>query len=234
MNKRISKTIVPLLAAILSSQSVCTAQSQITGKDTTLHQNQTTVELSPGLLNSVESKDVTREGNPQTIDSPHGKAASFDGVRDGLFIHSNPIENLRQFTIELFFFPAPQGPHEQRFFHIGEVSGSRLLLETRVTDDQWYLDAFIKSGDSSRTLIDQKLTHPTGRWFHLAFVVDNGTMDTYVDGEHELNGRVDFTPLNGGMMALGVRMNKVSWFKGAIARIRITPSCLQPAGFMKQ
>jgi hypothetical protein len=107
-------------------------------------------------------------------------------------------------------------------------------METRVMDDdQWYLDAFIKSGDSSRALIDKNKLHPTGTWYHIAFVVDNGKMDTYVNGEHELSGKVAFSPFKEGKTSIGVRMNKVSWFKGAIYKIRITPKCLIPAEFMK-
>ena len=107
-----------------------------------------------------------------------------------------------------------------------------MLIETRLTaDNQWYLDAFIKSGDSSKALIDKTLLHPAGEWCHVAFVVDNGKMDTYVGGKHELAGDVTFSPFKTGRTSIGVRMNKVYWFKGAIARIRVTPKNLSPSEF---
>jgi len=46
---------------------------------------------------------------------------------------------------------------------MGEVNGDRMLIELRMTEEsQWYLDAFIKSGDSSKALIDKSLLHPAG------------------------------------------------------------------------
>jgi hypothetical protein len=58
-------------------------------------------------------------------------------------------------------------------------------------------------------------------------------MDTYVNGEHELSGHVAFSPFDKGTTSIGVRMNKVSWFKGAIYEIRISPKCLLPSEFTK-
>jgi hypothetical protein len=203
-------------------------------KDSSMKAQQGVVEWKLSVLNDSPLRGESKEGVPRTIDSPLGKAVSFDGSHDGIFLDTNPLEKLTQFTVEVFFQPDGRAPREQRFLHMGEANGDRLLMETRVTDDdQWYLDAFIKSGDSSRALIDNNKLHPTGAWYHIAFVVDNGRMDTYVNGEHELSGKVAFSPFKGGRTSIGVRMNKVSWFKGAIYKIRIMPKCLMPAEFMK-
>jgi catechol 2,3-dioxygenase-like lactoylglutathione lyase family enzyme len=190
------------------------------------------VDWQLGDLNAIVGIDQSRSGNPITIDSPYGKAVQFDGKGDGILLERNPLVNLRQFTVEVFFRPDPNGLPEQRFLQMGEVNGDRLMMEIRLAaDNQWYLDAFIKSGDSSKPLIDKSLLHPTGEWYHLAFVVDNGKMDTYVAGKHELTGIVRFSPFKSGRTSIGVRMNKVYWFKGAIARIRITPKSLTPSDF---
>jgi hypothetical protein len=195
---------------------------------------QSVVEWKLSILNDSLVPGESKEGGPQTVDSPLGKAVHFDGVRDGIFLNTNPLENLSRFTVEIFFQPDGKAPHEQRFLHMGDARTERLLLETRVTDDdQWCLDAFLRSGDSSRTLIDKNKLHPTGKWYHIAYVVDNGKMDVYVNGELELNGKVDFSPMKAGRTSMGVRMNKVSWFKGAIYKVRVTPKCLPPAEFMK-
>lgn len=185
-------------------------------------------------LNGAGATGVTRNGNPKTVQIAGKAAVQFDGIQDGIFLNYNPLANLSQFTVEVFFRPDPKSPHEQRFLHMGEATGSRMLLETRVTeDDQWYLDAFIKSGDSSTTLIDKEKIHPIGPWYHISFVVDHGAMDTYINGVHELHGNVQFSPFKEGKTSIGVRMNKVSWFKGSIHSIRVTPKCLAPAEFMK-
>jgi hypothetical protein len=203
-------------------------------KDSSMNVQQDVVEWKLSVLNDSPLPGETKEGTPRTNDSPLGKAVSFDGVHDGIFLGTNPLEKLTQFTVEVFFQPDGKAPREQRFLHMGDAHGERLLLETRVADDdQWCLDAFLRSGDSSRTLIDRNKLHPTGKWYHIAFVVDNGKMDVYLDGQLELTGKVEFSPMKAGRTSIGVRMNKVSWFKGAIYKIRVTPKCLIPAQFMK-
>lgn len=203
-------------------------------KDSLMSAQHGIVEWRLSVLNDSPSPGETKEGDPKTIDSPFGKAVSFDGAHDGIFLSTNPLESLTRFTVEVFFRPDAKAPQEQRFLHMGDIRTERLLLETRVTeDDQWCLDAFLRSADSSRTLIDRSKLHPTGKWYHVAFVVDNGTMNVYVDGKLELNGEVKFSPMKAGRTSIGVRMNKVSWFKGAIYKVRVTPRCLRPAEFMK-
>jgi len=47
----------------------------------------------------------------------------------------------------------------------------------------------------------------------------------------ELQGDLDFRPINSGCTSIGVRLNKVHWYKGAIGWIRITPQALNPETF---
>jgi len=128
------------------------------------------------------------------------------------------------------------GTFEQRFFHCGEIQGGRVLMETRSTKTDWYFDAFLNSGTpegDKLTLIDSLKIHPLDKWYHVAFVIDRGKLQTYINGEKELEGKISMTPLVGGKTSIGVRQNEVSWFKGAIYKIRITPKALSPVGFMK-
>jgi hypothetical protein len=224
-NRRIPSVLLTVLAIV-------TFQSCLSSKGTSVSNDSVTVEWQLGALNASGVDGQTKSGNPSTISSPYGEAVQFDGKGDGLFLDRNPLVDMRQFTVEVFFRPDPKGLPEQRFLQMGEVNGERMMLETRLTEDgQWYLDAYIRSGDSSRALIDKSLLHPAGEWCHIALVVDDGKMDTYVAGKHELEGRVPFSPFKSGRTSIGVRMNKVYWFKGAIARIRITPKCLTPSEF---
>lgn len=164
--------------------------------------------------------------------SPYGKAIAFDGEEDAFFLETNPLQGLRSFTVEAIMCPDKDGPREQRFLHIGEVSGDRMLLETRVTDDgQWYLDTYIRSGSSQKALIDENLLHPAGKWYHVALVVDDGRMVNYINGKQELEATIVFAPINSGKTSIGVRQNKVSWYKGAIYKIVITPEALKPEQF---
>ena len=184
------------------------------------------------LLDSKSGNTIM--GNPKLVDSPYGKAVLFDGVGDAIFMDYNPLQGLKQFTIEVKMRPDSQGLTEQRFMHFGSVQGSRVMLETRLTENnQWYFDGFAKSGDSQLALIDPKLLHPLNEWAHIAFVFDNGDFSTFINGEKELNGSIEFTPYGEGKTAVGVRQNKVCWYKGAMYSILITPKALTPGEFTK-
>lgn len=178
---------------------------------------------------------LTKTGNPRIVDSPYGKAMEFNGKEDAFFLEINPLLGLNSFSIEAIIRPDADGPKEQRFLHIGEPHGDRMLLETRLTDDgQWCLDSYLQSGRSQKALLDRKLLHPAGKWYHVALVVDNGKMTSYVNGKPELEGEIEFTSIKSGKTSIGVRMNKVSWYKGAIYKILITQSVLKPEEFTMQ
>jgi hypothetical protein len=185
-------------------------------------------------LDGIGGQKTTVSGSPRLIDTPQGKAIEFDGRGDGLFLEANPLADLKQFTAEVIFQPAAGGPTEQRFVHMQEEgSEDRLLFEIRLTDDnRWFLDAFIKSGAGNYTLYAEKLTHPIGPWYHAAIVVDRMTMRHYVNGVEELSTPVKFEPQKTGRTSIGVRLNKVSWFKGAVRQIRVSPQALSPSQFL--
>ena len=172
-------------------------------------------------------------GNPEIISCKYGKALLFNGSSDGIFIDQMPLEGLEQFTIEVIMCPYSGGNFEQRFFHCGEIRENRVLLELRSTQTGWYLDAFIKSGLQQKTLIEPTLIHPLDQWVNLAFVVNHGKQETYVNGTKELESKIEIVPLRGGKTSIGVRQNEQSWFKGAIYKIKITPEALNPVNFMK-
>jgi hypothetical protein len=202
--------------------------------------NSTNSKMHPGVweCNLAELKigmdDLLINGNPKTIDSPYGNAIRFDGNIDAYFLAINPLNNLHSFTVEVLIKPDLNGPEEQRFLHIGDINGDRLLIETRLTNDgHWFLDTYIQSGQSQKTLIDPKYIHPIGQWFHVALTLDKkGQMTNYVNGKMEIKGHVDFNPINSGEMSIGVRRNKVSWYKGSIYKIKISPELIKPKDFM--
>jgi hypothetical protein len=236
---RVSRSGHPAVIGAVLAVAFCALLALTSGscasmKSSTVGAGQGIIEYDLAEMNESHAAGQVRVGNPRTIDCPYGKAVEFDGAGDAIFLDTNPLRNLSQFTVEVIFRPDPKGLPEQRFLQMGEVNRDRMMLETRLTPkDQWYLDAHIRSGDSARTLVDKQKVHPTGAWHHIALVVNKGKMDTYVDGVHELEGMVKFSPFKSGRMSIGVRMNRVYWFKGAIYKIKITPKPLAPFGFMK-
>ena len=144
------------------------------------------------------------------------------------------LTGLEKFTVEAILQPKSGGQFEQRFLHFGLVTEDRMLLELRSTEErQWYFDAFIATGQSSLVLIDKEKLHPSDHWQHTAFVIDSGKLTSYVNGVKELEGTTTVTPMKAGQTSIGVRQNKISWFKGSIYSIKVTPEALIPERFTK-
>ncbi len=174
-------------------------------------------------------------GAPQVVKTDRGNAIVFDGTRDGIFIQTNPLASANKFTIEAIFRPDAGGAKEQRWLHVEDTENveSRAMLETRLNGGEWFLDTFLKSGDSRMPLFAENFKHPVGRWYHIALVYDGAEMRHYVDGKLELAGKLIFKTFGKGITSIGVRQNKVYWFKGAVLKARFTNRPLAPAQFMK-
>ena len=186
-------------------------------------------------LKQIGQQQVTVIGNPQLIDTPGGKAVMFDGADDGLELNTNPVAGANAFTVEAIFRPDPNGSKEQRWLHLQQdQTDNRVLLETRLDGDKWFVDSFIKSGENSRVLFAENFKHPLGAWYHVALVYDGSEMRHYVDGEKEMAGPLSISPLGQGQTSIGVRLNRVYWFKGAVRKVRFTPRALAPTEFMQK
>ena len=187
-------------------------------------------------LTSIAGYTTTVLGSPQLIETPKGKAVEFDGVQDALIVDKHPLEGVSTFTLEVIFRPDAGGLPEQRFFHLQENdTENRILIETRLTDDnQWFLDTYIKSNETDQTLIDKTFTHPVGEWYNATLIFDGREMRHYVNGTRELSAEIlSFTPPKEGKTSIGVRINQVYWFKGALQKARFTKSVLTPEEFLK-
>jgi putative heme-binding domain-containing protein len=178
-------------------------------------------------------------GEPKVIDIAGGKAVEFDGVDDALFIENHPLAGAETFTIEAIFRP-DGGQVEQRWFHLSERdpatgadSNNRMLFEIRVAGDQWFLDSFHQSGSESRALMNRQALHPLGRWHHVATVYDGKRLSNYVDGVEEGAADIRLSPHGPGHTSVGVRINKVFYFKGAVYLARFTRRALPPSEFLK-
>lgn len=187
-------------------------------------------------VKKIGGNKTTVIGAPQVVKTPKGKAVQFDGAHDGLLVEVNPVAGARAFTIEAVIRPDAGGLEEQRWMHIQEsAADNRVMLETRLHGGEWFLDTFIKNGprpEDGRTLFDESFKHPVGAWYHIALVYDGAVMRNYVDGKEELSGPLAVAPLASGRTSVGVRQNRVYWFKGAIRLARFTPRALAPGEFI--
>lgn len=185
------------------------------------------------------------EGEPRLIGTPAGKAAAFDGLDDALFVDAHPLAGAESFTIEAVFRP-DGGAFEQRWLHLAEVpgprqpgdftaappSGPRFLFEIRVVETGWYLDAFVAGPGYNKALIVPEKVYPLGRWYHVAQVYDGTTYRSYVNGELQAEAEIAFKPQGPGYSSIGTRINRRSYFNGAIFLARFVPRALQPAEFL--
>lgn len=173
-------------------------------------------------------------GAPRVVPSAGAGFVEFDGTRDGLIVSANPLAGLSQFTIEVLVRPDIGGGAEQRFLHLQDEADSRVLLEIRLTPEgQWALDTFMLWGASRLALLDRRLVHPAGQWYWVALRYDGHRMTSWVNGHQEMEGAVEFAPMKSGQASLGMRLNRVSWFKGAIREVRIHPDALAGEALQK-
>ena len=184
-------------------------------------------------LDSIGGHPTTVLGNPQVIETSLGRAIEFDGVDDAVFLDVHPLAGAAAFTWEAVFRPDPGGRREQRWFHLQETgSDNRLLFETRLVGDRWYLDSFIFSTGGTATLMNKSSLHPLGAWYHVAAVYDGTVFSNYVNGVRDGAADVRLLPQGPGRTSIGVRINLVDYFKGAIHSSRFTRRALQPAEFL--
>jgi len=89
--------------------------------------------------------------------------------------------------------------------------------------------SYVGSPKGGTTQIEPKNTHATNAWYWAAVRYDGKILSHFVNGAKELEtANVTFGPLGPGKTSLGVRQNKVYWFKGAIREVRFTPAVLPP------
>jgi hypothetical protein len=189
-------------------------------------------------LENIGGHKTTVLGQPKVIASPVGKAVEFDGVDDALFIDNHPLSGAKTFTWEAIFRP-DGGQREQRWFHLSEQDAqtgadtdNRMLFEIRVVADQWYLDSFIQAGAESKALMNRQALHPLRAWHHVAAVYDGREFRNYVDGVQEGAAQINLAPHGPGHTSVGVRINKVFYFKGAVRLARFTRKALSPSEFL--
>lgn len=179
------------------------------------------------------------EGHPLLIDTPDGRAVAFNGVDDALIIDQHPLAGAATFTMEAIFRP-DGGAFEQRWLHLAEfdpasndAQSPRTLFEIRVVEAKWYLDAFTTGPGYNQALVVPEKTFPVGRWYSVQQTFDGNIYRAYVDGMLQAEAPLDFKPHGAGRSSVGMRINRVSYFKGAILEAHFTPRALKVEEFLK-
>jgi hypothetical protein len=200
-------------------------------------------------LEKIGGLRTTVEGDPKIVDTPVGKAVEFDGVDDAIWIEQHPLAGAARFTFEAIFRP-DGGEFAQRWFHLaerdpvsgllassdhpttGQDSNPRILFELRAVGDSWYLDAWTSGPGYSRALMFKDKLHPIRRWYHVAQTYDGTIFRSYVNGVLQGEAEIAFNPQGDGAASIGARINRRSYFKGAVRQARFTHRALTPDQFM--
>ena len=201
-------------------------------------------------LDNIGGNRAHVDGQPKIIATAAGKAVLFDGVRDGLFIDKHPLAGFSQFTFEALVRPDGGDP-AQRWFHLAETDpktgldatvdannptadkNSRFTFELRVDGDRCYFESFTHGPGYQSALIDKTKTHPLGQWYVVTQTYDGQTHRSFVNGVLEKEAPIAYVPQGPGHSSVGVRINHVSYFKGAVMRAHFAPRALAPSEFMK-
>jgi hypothetical protein len=201
-------------------------------------------------LDNVGGNRAHVDGEPKIITTAAGNAVLFDGVHDGLFIDKHPLAGFSQFTFEALVRPDGGDP-AQRWFHLAETDpktgldatvdannptadkNSRFTFELRVDGDRCYFESFTHGPGYQSALIDKTKTHPLGQWYVVTQTYDGQTHRSFVNGALEKEAPIAYVPQGLGHSSVGVRINHVSYFKGAVMRAHFAPRALAPSEFMK-
>jgi len=188
-------------------------------------------------LAEVGGHPTTIEGAPTLIDTAAGKAVLFDGADDVMFVANHPLAGATAFTIEAVFRP-DGGVFEQRWLHLaeadpanGDAQTPRTLFEVRVVEAAWYLDAFTTGPGYNKALVVPEQTFPVGRWYAVQQTFDGKIYRSFVNGVLQAEAELDYKPQGPGRTAIGMRVNKITPFKGAVLNARFTPRALTVADF---
>jgi len=188
-------------------------------------------------LTGIGGHKTEVEGAPQLIHTPAGKAVLVDGVNDVIYVDNHPLAGASAFTIEAIFRP-DGGAFEQRWLHLaeadaenGDAQSPRTLFEIRVVENAWYLDAFTTGPGYNKTLVVPEKTFPVGRWYAVQQSFDGKIYRSYVGGVLQAEAAIGYKPQGPGRTTVGMRVNKVTPFKGAILCARFAPRALAPSEF---
>jgi Concanavalin A-like lectin/glucanases superfamily len=202
-------------------------------------------------LDSIGGNPAHVDGQPRIITTRAGKSVEFDGIRDGLFGEKHPLAGFSRFTFEAPVRP-DGGEQAQRWFHLAQTDPATGLDATTdpanptsdknarftfvlrvVVGDKVYFESFTHGPTYQSALLDETELHPVGQWYVVTQTYDGVTHRSYVDGTLEMEGLLNYVPQGPGHSTIGIRINHVSPFKGAVMRARFAPRALTPPEFMK-
>jgi hypothetical protein len=106
-----------------------------------------------------------------------------------------------------------------------------MLFEIRVVGERWYLDAFMTGAGYRQAMMAPDKTYPVGAWHHVAQTYDGRTYRSFINGDLQMAVDMPFVPQRPGQASIGMRLNRVAFFQGAVREVRFATEALQPTHF---
>ncbi|MAP95479.1 MAG: laminin G [Ponticaulis sp.] len=192
-------------------------------------------------LNQLGGHPASIDSHPELVRSSQSDISYtvFDGEDDALFVDHHPLAGAAAFTFEAVFRP-DGGQFEQRWFHLEAFEtpavepgkgSTRMLFEIRVEGSDWYLDAFMCGEGYAEVLMEPEKRFPVGQWYHVAQTFDGQTYKSFVNGRLQAKSSPTFVPQGTGRSSVGCRMDRRSYFNGAVHSARFVHAALPPEQF---
>jgi DNA-binding beta-propeller fold protein YncE len=173
------------------------------------------IDTNTGALKFFSKQTSAGELPNQVVVSPSGKVAAAVNYKTG---------NMALFPAHL------DGTLGEPFAVIGgnpaHVDGQPRIITTSAGK------AVLFDGVHDGLFIETK-THPLGHWYVVTQTYDGQTHRSFVNGVLEKEGPLAYMPQGPGHSFVGLRINHVSHFKGAVMRAHFAPRALASSEFMK-
>ncbi len=185
---------------------------------------------------NIGGNEPTVLGSPVVTAMDAGTAVCFDGIEDGLIVPDDPIQGLRQFTIETLVYPQLDATLQPTIVQVWDPNNTtrRVVIQMRsdATGD-WHLVVVFAWNAATTTIENTSDTHSSDQWYWLAVTYDGQTARVYVDGVLEDSSSVTFGPMAAGSISLATRQVGRFYFPGCMRDVEFFDSALPASQLSK-
>jgi hypothetical protein len=169
-------------------------------------------------------------GAPTVTSTPVGTSLCFDGSADGLLFSSNPIQAMRQFTIQILIDPQLSAGTKPRLLHIGDPNtpNDRMTIQLwPATGGDWYMVAGFSWNGTVTNVDTSAVAHPSGQWYWLALTYDGQAARLYVNGVLEAtSANFTYGPMVAASTSVAMRQSNENFLDGCLRSMDFYASAL--------
>ena len=169
-------------------------------------------------------------GAPTVTSTPVGTSLCFNGTDDGLLFSNNPIQAMRQFTIQILIDPQLSAGTKPRLLHIGDPNtpNDRMTIQLwPATGGDWYMVAGFSWKGTVTNVDTSAVAHPSGQWYWLALTYDGQAARLYVNGVLEAtSANFTYGPMVAASTSVAMRQSNENFLDGCLRSMDFYASAL--------